>query len=60
MRRVPIRDSRCSKKTKTRVMDFIENDDGSYELEVKDGSVTKSILLEDFKKQCQAAMRKKE
>lgn len=57
MQRYNIRDSRASGPVKTRVIDLIVNDDGSCELEVKDGKVKKRILYEDFQKQVAAVTR---
>lgn len=56
MKRYNIRDNRVSGPVKTRVCDLIINDDGSRELEVKDGKVRKRILYEDFTKQVANAM----
>lgn len=51
MKRYNIRDSRASGPVKPRIFDLIINDDGSRELEVKDGKVKKRILYEDFQQQ---------
>lgn len=51
MKRSSIRDSRSEKKIKPRVMDYIKCDNGEEILEVKDGNVKKTILLQDFEKQ---------
>lgn len=56
MERYSIRDNRVAGPVKTRVIDFIINDDGSFELEVKDGKMRKRILYEDFKKQVAIAI----
>ena len=51
MVRFEIRDSRSKQKIKPRIMDLIVNDDGDKEIEVKDGKMRKTILLDDFKRQ---------
>lgn len=51
MDRFEIRDSRSDRKIKPRIMDLIVNDNGEKEIEVKDGKQTKTILLEDFRRQ---------
>ena len=51
MVRFEIRDSRSKQKIKPRIMDLIVNDDGEKEIEVKDGKMRKTILLDDFKRQ---------
>ena len=51
MDRFEIRDSRSKRKIKPRIMDLIVNDNGEKEIEVKDGKQTKTILLDDFRRQ---------
>lgn len=51
MDRFEIRDSRSKRKIKPRIMDLIVNDNGEKEIEVKDGKLRKTILLDDFKRQ---------
>lgn len=51
MTRSSIRDNRSDRKIKPRVMDYIKDDNGDELLEVKDGNVKKTILLQDFEKQ---------
>ena len=51
MERFKIRDSRSDRKIKPRNMDLIVNDNGEKEIEVKDGKYTKTILLDDFRRQ---------
>ena len=51
MDRFEIRDSRSDRKIKPRIMDLIVNDNGEKEIEVKDGKHTKTILLDDFRRQ---------
>ena len=46
-----IRDRRSSKDVKPRVMDYVCEEDGVELLEMKDGKVLKTILLEDFEAQ---------
>ena len=58
MYRFQMRDSRSEEKIKPRVMDFIVNDDGSQELEVKDGRIKKRILVSDLRKQMREAINK--
>lgn len=57
MKRYNIRDNRGSGPIKTRVIDFIINDDGTCELEVKDGKMKKRILYEDFQQQIAVAIQ---
>jgi len=49
--RKSIRDSRSEKKIKPRIMDYVKQDNGEEILELKDGNVIKTILLQDFEKQ---------
>ena len=51
MKRCSIRDSRAPGPVKTRVLDYIINDDGSRELEIKKGKVIERISYDDFRKQ---------
>lgn len=51
MKRFAIRDNTCPKPIKPRVFDFVITDEGEKKIEVKDGKVIKSILLEDVQKQ---------
>lgn len=51
MKRGIIRDNRSNSQIKPRIMDYIRNDDGEELLEVKDGSVRKTILLSDLERQ---------
>ncbi len=51
MKRGIIRDNRSDRQIKPRIMDYIRNDDGEELLEVKDGSVRKTILLSDLERQ---------
>lgn len=51
MKRFAIRDNTCTKPVKPRIFDLIITDEGERKLEVKDGKVTKSILLDDVQKQ---------
>lgn len=51
MKRSSIRDNRSDRKIKPRVMDYIKDDNGDEMLEVKDGNVKKTILLQDFEEQ---------
>lgn len=51
MKRFPIRDSSCPSKNKTRIFDLLISDTGEKRIEVKDGKVLKSILLEDAERQ---------
>lgn len=51
MDRFEIRDSRSKRRIKPRIMDLIVNDNGEKEIEVKDGKITKTILLDDFNRQ---------
>ncbi len=57
MKRYMIRDSRDRNPIKTRVFDLIINDDGSHEIEVKDGRYKKRILYEDAKRQVEEAIK---
>ena len=48
MKRYNIRDNRGSGPIKTRVIDFIINDDGTCELEVKDGKMKNAFFMKIF------------
>lgn len=51
MKRCSIRDSRSPGLVKTRVLDYIINEDGSRELEIKKGKVIERISYDDFQQQ---------
>ena len=51
MTRKAIRDSHSAEDIKPRIMDYVRDDNGREFLEVKDGKVKKTILLDDFKNQ---------
>lgn len=51
MKRCSIRDSRAQGLIKTRVLDYIINDDGTRELEIKRGKVIQRINYDDFQQQ---------
>jgi len=54
LKRDPIRDNRSTDKIKPRVMDYIRNENGEEFLEVKDGRLKRTILLDDFENQIKA------
>ena len=58
MNRTPIRDNRACTDVKPRVLDFVINDDGTQELEVKDGRTKRKILLSDLQAQIKEAQSK--
>ncbi len=49
--RQSIRDRRSEKDIQPRVMDYVCEENGTELLELKDGKVLKTILLEDFEEQ---------
>ena len=55
MTRIEIRDTRSCASIKPRVLDVIIHDDGTQEIEVKDGKRKKSILLSDMQEQIRKA-----
>lgn len=58
MNRIPIRDNRARTDIKPRILDFVINDDGTQELEVKDGRIKRKILLSDLQAQIREAQSK--
>lgn len=54
IKRTKIRDNRSDKKIKPRILDVITEDDGTQLIEVKDGGITRTILLADFEQQVAA------
>ena len=53
--RQSIRDRRSDKDIQPRVMDYVYEENGTELLELKDGKVRKTILLEDFQEQIEEA-----
>jgi hypothetical protein len=54
IKRTKIRDNRSDKKIKPRILDVITEDDGTQLIEVKDGGITRTMLLADFEQQVAA------
>ncbi len=59
MKKIPIRDNRCRKTIKPRVLDYIREDDGTELIETKDNKTKKTILLNDLLDQIEEARRTK-
>lgn len=54
IKRTEIRDNRSDKKIKPRILDVITEDDGTQLIEVKNGGITRTMLLADFERQVAA------
>lgn len=54
IKRIEIRDNRSDKKIKPRILDVITEDDGTQLIEVKNGGITRTMLLADFERQVAA------
>lgn len=55
MKRISIRDRRSPNDVKPRLFDFLINDDGTQEIEVKNGKSKNKILLSDLEDQIKEA-----